>query len=185
MQIIVKKMTSTPHWLPPLSLLAPCWRHRHRCHGCHGCHGCRVAVAIAAAAATSAAFSAATVSAAIATAFWLIAVCPCAASLLPPLLPAPAIAAVGCRRHHHCRCNRKPLPPAPSAAAAASASTAVLLVLGPSNILNIFTATFRLIVVYPRAVSAFATVACPAVAQLPTSSSQLQHEPPAPQAACP
>ena len=48
-------------------------------------------------------------------------------SLLPPSLPAPAGAAVGCQRHCHFCCSCKPLPPVHSAATAASVSTPVLL----------------------------------------------------------
>ena len=95
MQIIVStKDDLRPHQPPPLPLSAPCWRRHHRCHGC-----CLVAtiatVTIAAATATAAAISAitSTISAAIATAFWLIVVCPCAAS---------ASATVACP--HACRC---------------------------------------------------------------------------------
>ena len=69
-----------PHWPPPLPLSAPCWRHCHRCYGC--CVVATIAaIAIAAATTTAAAVFAptSTVSAAIATAFWLIYVCPCAA----------------------------------------------------------------------------------------------------------
>ena len=74
--------------------------HRRRHVGHHRCHGCHVvaaisAVAIADATATDPNISAvtSTVSAAIATAFWLIVVCPCAAS---------ALATVACP--HACRC---------------------------------------------------------------------------------
>ena len=95
------------------------------CHCRHRCHGCRVAaaiaaVAIAAATATAAAVSAATVFAAIATAFWLIVVCPCASSAsatvacprrccrwLPTPLPLsvrPQTAASCSFRHNHCLC---------------------------------------------------------------------------------
>ena len=64
-----------------MPLSAPCWRRRHRCHGCRVVTAIAT-VAIAAATATAVAVSAATItnSAAIATAFWLIVVCPYAAS---------------------------------------------------------------------------------------------------------
>ena len=106
-----------PHRPPPLPLSVPCWRRHHRCHGC------RVVVTIAAITIATATATAATVSvsaatrtelAAIATAFWLIVVCPLLPLLRPPL-PALALAAVGCQPHCNCRCGRKPLPPAPSA----------------------------------------------------------------------
>jgi hypothetical protein len=66
--------------------------------------------------------------------------------LLSPPLHSPAVAAVGCRRHCHCRRVRKPLPPAPSAATAASVLPLFLpwfslvmfkILLRPHNILNI------------------------------------------------
>ena len=102
-----------PHWPPPLPLSAPCWRRRHRCHGCRVV-ATIATVAIAAATATAAAISAATstVSAAIATAFWLIVVCPFAAS---------ALATVACP----CRCRHwlstpLPLSPLPQTAAPCS-----------------------------------------------------------------
>ncbi len=74
-------MTSDPHLPSPLPLSALCWCRRHRCHGCRFVAAI-AAVAIAAATDTAAAISAvtSTVSAAIATAFWLIGICLCAAS---------------------------------------------------------------------------------------------------------
>ena len=104
MQIIVStKDDLRPHRPPPLplSLSAPCWLCRHRCHGCRVV-ATIVTVAIAAATAAAAVISAATstVSAAIATAFWLIVVCPCAAS---------ASATIACPR----RCRHWLLTPLP------------------------------------------------------------------------
>ena len=177
MQIIVRKMISTPHRLPPLSLLAQCWRRRHHCNGCH------VAAAIAAiviAAATchchsSAANSAATISAAIATTFWLIVVCPCAASLLPPPLPNPAVAAGGCQRHCHSAAANGCLLlllPQPLPQFQPLFSLVMFKILHKlSNILNIFTATFWLIVVYPHLSLLLPPLPAPTVARLPISSS--------------
>ena len=81
-QIIVStKDDLHPHWPPPLPLSVSCWHRRHCCHGCH-IVAAIAAIAIAAATATAATISAviSTISAAIATAFWLIIVCLCAAS---------------------------------------------------------------------------------------------------------
>ena len=95
-----------PHHPPPqpLPLLGPCWHRHHRCHcWCIVTTIATIAtVAIAAPTATAAAISAATstISAAIATAFWLIVVCPCAAS---------ALATVACPH----RCHRWLLTPLP------------------------------------------------------------------------
>ncbi len=108
--ILSTKDDLRPHRLPPLPLSVPCW-HRH-----HRCHGCRVVatiatVAIAAATATAAVISAttSTVSAAIATVFWLIVLCPCAAS---------ASATVACpRRCHRWLSTPLPLSPRPQTAA--------------------------------------------------------------------
>ncbi len=74
--------------------MTPCWRRRHRCHDCIVV-ATIATVAIAAATATAAAISAATstISAAIATAFWLIVVCPCAAYAM-------ASATVACPRRY-------------------------------------------------------------------------------------
>jgi hypothetical protein len=94
-QIIVStKDDLHPHRPPPLPLSAPCWRRRHRCHG-RRIVAAIAAVTISAATAMAAAVSAATRtnSAAIAIAFWLIDVCPFAAS---------ASATVACART--CRC---------------------------------------------------------------------------------
>jgi hypothetical protein len=138
------------------------------------CHGCRIAadiaadiaaVAVAAATATAAAVSAATtVSAVIAAAFWLIVVCPRAAS---------ATATVACPRPRRCRCwLRTPLPLVPQPQTAAPCplllppqplpQLQLLFSLVMFNILHrLFAATFWLIVVCPRAAYAFVTITCP------------------------
>ena len=118
---------------------------------------------LAAATATAAAVSAATtVSAIIAAAFWLIVVCPRAAS-------ATATVACPCR----CRCwlpaqlslslSLRPQTTAPCSFRHNCCLSLIMfkILLRPSIILNIFHATFWLIIVCPRAASAFATVACP------------------------
>ena len=147
MQIIVRLKLTSAHIgrrPPPLPLSAPCWRRRHRCHGCRVV-ATIATVAIVAAAATAATISAATstVSAAIVTAFWFSALM---LPLLLPLLRAPAIVTVGCRRHCHCRHSRKLLPPASSATTPASVLPLFLplfslvmfkILLRPRNILNI------------------------------------------------
>ena len=119
--ILSTKDDLRPHRPPPLPLSAPSWRRRHCCHGCHVVAAI-AAIAIAAATATAAAIFAATstVSADIATTFWLIVVRPCAASasttiacprrcrcwlLMPlPLLPQPQTTAPCSFRRNHCLC---------------------------------------------------------------------------------
>ena len=119
---IVRKMISA-HISRPL---CHCWRCRHRCHGCLiaaaiAADIAAVTIAAATATATAAAVSTATtMSTVIAAAFWLIVVCPCAASAtatiacprpcccwLPTQLslwPRRQTAAPCSFRHNHCLC---------------------------------------------------------------------------------
>ena len=156
---IVQEMTSAPHWPPHLPLSAPpspltwllhcrrhCHRHRCRCHCCRRhhhhrfrCYCCRFLVDCC-----------------------LPSHCLCFCHrCLPPLLPllaADAIATVAMAA------NRCPLllPPQPLPQFQPLFSLVMFTIIHrTSTILNIFIATVWLIVVYPHAASAFATVACP------------------------
>ena len=134
--------------------LCHCWCCRHCCHGC------RVVVAIAAAiaaiatataTATAVAVSTATtVSPVIAAAFWLIVVCPRAASAAPtvglppplPLLAADAIVTVAAVAN---RCPPILLPQLQPLCIPLFSLMMFKILLRPSIILNIFHVTFCLI----------------------------------------
>jgi hypothetical protein len=148
----------------PLQWLPRCRRHRRHCHCC-----CHLPLPWLCRRLRRHHFRA------IATTFWLIVVCPCAASLLLPPLPNPAVAAGGCQHHCHSAAANGCLlllPPQPLPQFQPLFSLVMFKILHkPSNILNIFTATFWLIVVYPHLSLLLPPLPAPTVARLPTSSS--------------